>query len=102
MTRARHLEAPLSAPAEFTCFLHFEPEVGRASKPVLRILDDRLESAGLGHVAGTADMAGLDFVAKVDLFAAYHRPQLDSLLVELGLADKCRLELAPEADYAEE
>jgi hypothetical protein len=84
--------------AEFTYVLRFEPEIGRACKTDLDVLDDRMQAAGIGQVDGTIDMGGLDFVAMVDLVAANHLPKLKTLLVELGLADKCSLEEAQEAD----
>ena len=88
----------MSDDLEVTYVLRFEPEIGRASKEALRALDDKLEEAGIGEVAGTVDMGGIDFVALVDLKAAYCLPQLEALLVEVGLAGKCALEEAQEAD----
>jgi len=84
--------------SEVTYVLRFEPEVGRASEAALDALDDKLGEAGIGEVAGTMDLGGLDFVALVDLKAAYCLPQLEALLVEVGLAGKCSLEEAQDAD----
>ncbi len=83
---------------EVTYVLRFEPEVGRASEAALDALDDKLAAAGIGEVAGTVDMGGLDFVAMVDLKAAYCLPQLEAMLVQVGLAGRCSLEEAGDED----
>ena len=84
--------------AEATYALHFEPEYAHRCQEALDELDQRLTAAGIGEVAGSMDMGGLDFVVVVDLASDTYLPMLKALLVALGLDRLCAVERAEEAD----